>query len=238
MYDLARVSSHQWAISLARATRSGAPWPSPLNHSRRSGPFITVTIISISLTHKSCHKSSGISYCDNMHDQCTVAGGGLEGLARVPPSVLRGLKLVKGVFVNQQSRPRGGVYRHWIWTPWTLSQMSSPVVGPCVAAIRLLLSARTTKHHPHCAGSCSTQIMQRQRLTTVPRLCGLHCTQSIMQEHYYGPGAKCGLLSTLIWPVINKLYFILFFLCFRSHCNAAGPHRHILWELFCSFIWH
>lgn len=44
--------------------RRGAFWPSPLNHTQRSESFIIVTIISISLTHKSCDKSTDIIFCD------------------------------------------------------------------------------------------------------------------------------------------------------------------------------
>lgn len=170
MYDLARVSSHQWAISLARARRSSASWPSPLNHSRRSGSFITVTIISISLTHKSCHKSSGISFCDNMHDQCTVGwwwwwGGGVFLDQSSSKRAQRPDACQRGFYESAEQGWGWGGLRCWMWTLRSPSQMSSPVAGPCVAAIRLLLSACTTKHHPHCAGSCSTWIMQPQRLT-------------------------------------------------------------------------
>lgn len=167
MYDLARVSSHQWAISLARARRSSASWPSPLNHSRRSGSFITVTIISISLTHKSCHKSSGISFGDNMHDQCTVGwwwwwGGGLfldqssSKRAQRPDVCQRG-------FYESAEKGWGGGFT--VLDVDSEVSKSDVVPCPCVAAVRLLLSACTTKHHPHCAGSCSTWIMQPQRLT-------------------------------------------------------------------------
>lgn len=58
-------------LSLTWGRRRSAFWPSPLNHTQRSGSFIIVTIISIPLTHKSCHKSSSISLCDNRHDQCS-----------------------------------------------------------------------------------------------------------------------------------------------------------------------
>lgn len=50
--------------SLTFARRIGAFWPRLLNHTCRSGSFIIVTIISISLTHQSCHKSAHTIFCD------------------------------------------------------------------------------------------------------------------------------------------------------------------------------
>lgn len=64
---------HISELSFTQGRRRRAFWPSPLNHTQRSESFIIVTIISISLTHKSCDKSTHISFCDNMHDQCREA---------------------------------------------------------------------------------------------------------------------------------------------------------------------
>lgn len=61
---------HISELSFTGGRRRRVFWPSPLNHPHRSESFIIVTIISISLTHKSCHKSTHISFFDNMHDQC------------------------------------------------------------------------------------------------------------------------------------------------------------------------
>lgn len=61
---------HISELSFTQGRRRRAFWPSPLNHTQRSESFIIVRIISISLTHKSCHKSTHISFCDNMRDQC------------------------------------------------------------------------------------------------------------------------------------------------------------------------
>lgn len=140
---------HISELSLTRGRRRSAFWPSPLNHTRRSGSFITVTIISISLTHKSCHKSTGISFCDNMHDQCTGGGGGSS--AAVAPSVVRVLT-VKVFFMNQQTRnvfygARSGLPRSNQMPSSLVVLLSRPYVfinSPPLACCCVC----TTKHHP------------------------------------------------------------------------------------------
>lgn len=59
MYELFQFSSHQWWGEVPF-------WPSPLNHTCRSGSFVILTIISISLTHKSCHKSTHITFLQHV----------------------------------------------------------------------------------------------------------------------------------------------------------------------------
>lgn len=91
---------HISELSFTRRRRRAAFRPSPLNHTETSESFIIVTIISISLTHKSCHKSTHISFCDNMHDQWweVLQFCSYSTLSRS----LAGLSRLKG-FMNQQA---------------------------------------------------------------------------------------------------------------------------------------
>lgn len=62
--------AHINELSFKQGRRRRVFWPSPLNHPPRMDSFIIVTIISISLTRKSCDKSLHTSFCDSMYDPC------------------------------------------------------------------------------------------------------------------------------------------------------------------------